>query len=171
MTQKINSKNKIVYIVLFSVLLIVIDQVLKYGAIYLESQNQFSEVEIATSGMNLRYYLLFSFLLIVFIISFVKNQIDKIDKTVCTALSLIITGVVGNLIDKIVKGGVINIIKIPLLPTSNLASICMLMGWIIFIISLVSYNSLSNLELKRIIEKQDEELETGKSSKIKAKKK
>ena len=122
-------KNKIVRGLLIIVItLIVIDQVSKIlVSNFLKEPvgNEFVGLEIVTNtGMalgfnegNIKNILLTIFVLLI-IIRFVKNQIERIDTKTMVAISLVLAGGIGNLIDRFFRGGVLDFIKLYKLPIS-----------------------------------------------------
>ena len=65
------------------------------------------------------------------------TQKDRIDIKTSTSLLLIISGGISNLIDRIFRGGVVDFIDISQVinfPKFNLADICIVVGWILFVL-------------------------------------
>lgn len=83
---------------------------------------------------------IFLSLIVVFIIiSFIKNQREQLDKKVLCAISLALGGGISNIIDRIFRGGVLDFIKIPIIPNFNIADLCICTGWILIVIFLIIY--------------------------------
>ena len=142
-------KNTIKVLLLTIMLLILIDQISKIIVLEVYSTsigNDFIGIELVhNTGMafgfndgNLKNIFLTIFVLVI-IINFLKNQIERIDKKTTIALSLVISGGIGNLIDRIIRGAVIDFIKIFKIPTFNFADVFVVCGWILLIIFLIDY--------------------------------
>lgn len=143
-------KNKIVRVLLIIVItLIVIDQVSKIlVSNFLKEPvgNEFVGLEIVTNtGMafgfnegNIKNILLTIFVLII-IIRFVKNQIERIDTKTMVAISLVLAGGIGNLIDRFFRGGVLDFIKLYKLPIFNLSDVFVVLGWILLVIFIIDF--------------------------------
>lgn len=83
---------------------------------------------------------------------FIYNQREKIDNKTGKALALMIAGGFSNMIDRIFRGGVFDFIKIGNFPNFNFADICVVVGWIYFVILLIGYSAYDqsyNLKNKR----------------------
>lgn len=143
-------KNKIVRGLLIIVItLIVIDQVSKILVNNFLKEpvgNEFVGLEIVTNtGMalgfnegNIKNILLTIFVLLI-IIRFVKNQIERIDTKTMVAISLVLAGGIGNLIDRFFRGGVLDFIKLYKLPIFNLSDVFVVLGWILLVIFIIDF--------------------------------
>lgn len=143
-------KNKIVRGLLIIVItLIVIDQgskVLVSNFLKEPVGNEFVGLEIVTNtGMafgfnegNIKNILLTIFVLLI-IIRFVKNQIERIDTKTMVAISLVLAGGIGNLIDRFFRGGVLDFIKLYKLPIFNLSDVFVVLGWILLVIFIIDF--------------------------------
>ena len=143
-------KNKTVRKLLVSIIfLIFIDQITKFiiQKMYVSPiGNNLAGIELVyNTGMplgfkdgNIRNIFLSVFVLII-IINFLRNQIERIDKKNIIALSLVISGGISNLIDRFLRGSVINFIKIIKIPNFNLADLFIVSGWFLLIIFLIDY--------------------------------
>ena len=143
-------KNKIVRGLLIIVItLIVIDQVSKIlVSNFLKEPvgNEFVGLEIVTNtGMalgfnegNIKNILLTIFVLLI-IIRFVKNQIERIDTKTMVAISLVLAGGIGNLIDRFFRDGVLDFIKLYKIPIFNLSDVFVVLGWILLVIFIIDF--------------------------------
>ncbi len=143
-------KNKIVrLLVIIVITLIVIDQLSKIlVSSFLKEPvgNEFIGLEIVTNtGMalgfnegNVKNILLTIFVLLI-IIGFVKNQIERIDTKTMVAISLALAGGIGNLIDRFFRGGVLDFIRLYKLPIFNLADAFVVLGWILLVIFIIDF--------------------------------
>ena len=73
-------------------------------------------------------------IVLVLIFNFIINQKDKMTKSMVIFLSLIISGGVSNVVDRIFRGAVFDFIKIGAFPVFNFADICIVVGWLLFLI-------------------------------------
>lgn len=143
------TKNKI--LIILSVVLILIDQLSKVlVSIYLKSPigNDFLKLEATTNtgiafGLNDSSNIaniVIIFVVLDLIISFIKRQNDKIDNKTMVALSLMVSGGISNLIDRFIRGGVLDFIKIYKFPIFNIADISVVIGWILLIVFIMMYS-------------------------------
>ena len=144
-------KNKTVrLIVILVTIFIIIDQTSKLlisNLIDGSIGNDFLKFEIANNtglafgfndGSNVKNIFIMSFVLII-VIRFVKNQIELIDTKTAVALSMVLAGGLGNLIDRIFRGAVLDFIKIYKFPIFNLADVLVFIGAILLVIFLVIF--------------------------------
>ena len=87
---------------------------------------------------NVKNILLTIFVLLI-IIGFVKNQIERIDTKTMVAISLALAGGIGNLIDRFFRGGVLDFIRLYKLPIFNLADAFVVLGWILLVIFIIDF--------------------------------
>lgn len=136
-------------LIIISLCLIIIDQITKALAIKLIKTSigfDYFGLEIVhNTGIafgfnngNVKNIFLTVFVLLV-ILNFLKNQIERIDKKTTIAIALVIAGGVGNLIDRIFRGAVIDFIKFFYIPNFNLADVYIVVGWILLIIFLIDF--------------------------------
>lgn len=145
--MKINKRKLLIPI------LILIDQITKLIVIKFANEeiitiNKFISIHVVgntgialgiNSGENIRNILL-SLVFIIIILKFLKNQKDNIDKKTEIILYMILAGGISNLIDRIIRGAIVDFISIGIFPIFNLADILIVTGWILFIIFLVFYS-------------------------------
>ena len=104
-------------------------------------------------------FALISIIVIAIIIRFMVLQKDRIDKKTMIALELIIAGGVSNLIDRLFRGFVVDYIDINQLmsfPIFNLADLCISIGWIILVISIIRFGFKEVRTLEKNKNKENE---------------
>ena len=87
-------------------------------------------------------FILINILVLGIIIHFMISQVDRIDRKTMMSLNLMLSGGISNLIDRSVRGFVVDYIDVSQIfkfPVFNLADICIFLGWIILIISILIY--------------------------------
>jgi lipoprotein signal peptidase len=84
-----------------------------------------------------------------------KKQSELIDFKTNISLCLILGGAFGNLIDRFVRGGIIDFIRIYKFPIFNIADIFIVSGWILVVMFLIIFSGKNRGE---IFEKQDENI-------------
>ena len=144
-------KNKTVkLIVILVTIFIIIDQASKiFANNFIDGTigNEILKFEIANNtglafgfndGSNVKNIFIMSFVLII-VIRFVKNQIELIDTKTAVALSMVLAGGFGNLIDRIFRGAVLDFIKIYKFPIFNLADVLVFIGAVLLVIFLVIF--------------------------------
>lgn len=163
-----NVNNKIYKLIIYTIILFVIALAARYLAPnFINVENSFIQIKVEdANASNYNVYYVGLIFLFVMIYNFLYHQIDKAEKGVMLAISLVISGTLANLIDILISNGIVNYIKVGNLFSTSLATCFMIIGWVIWIGSLIMYSSSHDLRLKKIYEAQDEELATGKSSKI-----
>ncbi len=144
-------KNKIVKaIVVIAVIIILVDQTSKILVSNFLSEsigNDFFKLEIVNNtGMafgfnsgNIKNIFISVFVLAI-VISFIKNQLQRIDKKTGIAIAIALGGAISNLIDRIFRGSVLDFIKIYKIPNFNLADMFIVIGWILIIIFLIDFS-------------------------------
>ena len=144
-------KNKIVrLIVILGTILVILDQLTKILiTTYVNGQvgNDYIGFQVANNtglafgfndGSNTKNIFLMIFVLFI-VIRFIKNQIELIDTKTAIALSMILAGGIGNLLDRIFRGAVVDFIKIFSFPLFNVADCLVVVGTILLIIFLVIF--------------------------------
>lgn len=144
------TKNKI--LVILSIILIIIDQLSKLLIIaYVKAPigNDYFKIEVVSNtgiafgfnnSSNITNILL-SLIVIALIIRFIKMQNERIDNKTMVALSLMISGGISNVIDRFIRGGVIDFIKIMHFPIFNIADIFIVVGWVLLVVFILLYSS------------------------------
>lgn len=156
-------KNKIIkLIIILTIALIAIDQISKVIVKYnyqVPIEKGFIEINVVentgiafgiNSG-NTKNMVLTSIILLI-ILNFVKNQIELIDKKNAIAISFILAGGISNLIDRIIRNGVMDFIKIKHFSIFNIADCYIVIGWILLILFLIKFNK--NIVGEKKCEKQ-----------------
>lgn len=153
--RKINIKNKKILFIVFIILIsICIDQIVKQVII---KNILNSSIEIINGVLNFTYventggaygigsnnilmFIIINVIIIGILMKFVISKRDEINNALLIAISLIIAGGIGNLIDRIFRGYVIDFIDInPVLkyPVFNIADIFVVTGCIVIAIELI----------------------------------
>ena len=84
--------------------------------------------------------------ILIMIIGFIKKQYQNIDRNMMISLSLILGGGISNLIDRIIRGGVIDFIKVSTFPIFNIADCLIVIGWVLLIICVVRIGTNKEME-------------------------
>ena len=152
-------KNKKIYS-LFIVLIIVVllDQFTKFIAdkfisstlIIIPRILEFTNVKnigiaFGINSSNIKNIFLSIFVLII-IVNFIIKQFKVIDEKTFFSLGLMLGGAIGNLIDRIFKGGVLDFIKISTFPVFNIADIAIVTGWILLIVNIIKFSKQEKKE-------------------------
>lgn len=138
-------KNKILkLIVVLTILLICIDQiskvVIQYNYEAPIGEGFIGITLIENTGMAFGFNsgntknMILTALILLLIVNFIKNQIDRIDAKTAVALSLILAGGISNLIDRIIRGGVVDFIRVRGFAIFNIADCYIVLGWILMVI-------------------------------------
>jgi len=143
-------KNKMIYII---TILVILDQLTKVGiAAFVSSGSQeiipnVLTLEVAeNSGIAFGFaqssnmsMILSNLVVIIVVAKFFSFQNKRLDKKMKVALPLILAGGISNVIDRIVRGHVMDYIHIQNLPIFNIADIYILIGWVLFALSFAIY--------------------------------
>lgn len=138
-------KNRYIRMSIVIIFLIFLDQIIKLNVInniekvpYL--QNSGGAFGIGDNSTT--FFILINIVVLGIIIKFIYSQKDRIDRKTLISLTLILAGGFSNLIDRIVRGFVIDYIDITgfvKFPLFNIADICIVLGWILLFISIVIF--------------------------------
>lgn len=143
-------KNKVVYIIL---ILVMVDQLTKVAALTFVSDGQQEIIAnvlkigvVNNTGMafgfaqNSNMSMIISNLVVIIIVAkFFTFQNKRLDKKMKFALPLILAGGISNLLDRIGRGYVVDYIHIGNLPIFNIADLFVIIGWVLFALSLAIY--------------------------------
>lgn len=154
-------KKKSLIVLISLLMLIVFDQIIKYlivknfsiGEEKILIDNFFKFIYIRNTGAafgilsgNIVFLIGISLLLIFYIVKEMKKNIDN--NLSLLSFSLILGGAVGNLIDRIFRGYVVDYIDITRLfdyPIFNFADICIVVG-VILVITVIIVNTIKDQE-------------------------
>ena len=165
--QKLKNNKSIIYATIICIILLVIDQIIKIIII-----NNNINITIIPNILNIHtvqntggafgigrgntgMFIITNIVVLGLIVRFIHLQKDFMDKSTLYTLCIILAGGVGNLIDRISRGYVIDFISIfPNInfPKFNFADIYITVGWIIlaFIFAVYTYKEIKNSKaLKR----------------------
>ena len=81
-------------------------------------------------------------IILIAIFNYIISQKARMTKKVIIFLSFIIAGGISNVIDRIFKGAVFDFIKIGDFPVFNIADICIVLGWLLFLINFLKYTTI-----------------------------
>lgn len=144
-------KNKTVKLIIILVtIFVILDQTSKILVSNLVSEpigNDYFKIEVTNNtglaigfndGSNVKNLFIMVFVLFI-IIRFIKNQIEQIDKKTAVSISMILAGGIGNLLDRIFRGAVLDFIRIYKFPVFNLADTFIVIGAILMVIFLICF--------------------------------
>ena len=149
--------KKYILIIIFILLLIFIDQMSKMYMVQDNSEKIISKIikfEVIESEDKIENnssitFILTNLIIIGAIIRFIILQSDRLSNVQYIFLSFILAGGISNLIDKIIRGHVIEFIKIGTkLPSLNLADIYILVGWV-SIVAIFTKHSYDQLQERK----------------------
>ena len=152
--NKIIENKKLIILSIIIICLIIIDQIIKIAII---NNIYNSSITIIKGILNLTYientggafgignnstlmFVIVNIIVITLIAKFIISRIDEFSTYILTSLGLIIAGGIGNLIDRIFRGFVVDYIDInPLIkyPVFNFADICIVVGCMVIGINLL----------------------------------
>ena len=138
---------------------VVLDHITKFLVIknipyhsYIKINDYFSIINISNSGVafsmfqnNNIFFIVLVSLVILFIIYFIYKNKSDLTKLQIHSLLLILAGGIGNLIDRLFRGAVVDFIDVGYKevyrwPAFNVADSCVCIGVTLFIISLLCFN-------------------------------
>lgn len=166
-------KKKIILLLILTILLVGIDQIIK---IYVKSNLQNKNVNIGLISLeysqnigiafglakdNTNTIILTGIIVIALIVAFFIRQLKNIDIKTSIIISMILSGGIGNLIDRIFWGGVIDYINIgniiPKFPIFNFSDCLIVIGLILFVI--FTFREFTNIKSGRFMEEQRKKFE------------
>lgn len=80
-----------------------------------------------------------NFIVLGIVIKFMVNQFERIDTLTRTMLCMVLAGGVSNLLDRIIRGFVVDYIAVANFPVFNLADVYIVLGWIILVFLTIKY--------------------------------
>ena len=142
-------KNKKYIIIIFGIAILLIDELT--NALVIEQNlivipNIINITYTENTGMafgigqnNLFFIIIINIIVLGIIIKLIKEKQEQIDLKILTSLILILSGGIGNLIDRIFRGYVVDFIDINFMsfPNFNIADISITVGILILIISII----------------------------------
>lgn len=154
-------KDKKILIIITAIILF-IDQLTKFLILNLLDNSKILipsllEIEIiknkgiafGLNNGNLRNIII-TIVILVVIIFVIKKQLKYINKNMLIFLGLILGGGLGNLVDRFLRGGVVDFIKVSTFPIFNIADIFIVIGSMLLIIYIFKFSINSeNKEVKK----------------------
>jgi len=143
-------KNKVIYLIM---ILVLIDQLTKVAMLtfvscgYQEMVPGILKLELAQNtgtafgfAQNSNMSMIITNLVVIIVVAkFYSFQNKRLDKKMKVALPLILAGGISNLLDRIGRGHVVDFIHIEHLPIFNVADLYVIIGWVLFALSLAIY--------------------------------
>lgn len=143
--------KKIKVMIIIILILLVLDQISKIlinkfiTSDYVLIENSLSITKVENEGIafglnqkNIQNLLLSIFVIFV-LFRFAIRQEKNLNKLVVVCLSLIISGGISNVIDRIFRGAVFDFIKLGNLPVFNFSDMMICIGWVIYAIYLMFF--------------------------------
>lgn len=143
--------KKIKVMIILILILLVLDQIGKFlinkfiifDYVLIEKTLSITKVENEgiAFGLNKQNIqnLILSIVVIFILFRFAIRQEKNLNKFVIFCLSLIISGGISNIIDRIFRGAVFDFIKLGNLPVFNFSDMMICIGWIIYVIYLMFF--------------------------------
>lgn len=169
MKEKGEKKNR--WVILLVLIILMIDQVSKFLVITFQDKlpidmipNVLQIMYVKNTGgafgvaqNNTMMFALTNIVVLGIIVRFMMMQKEMMDKKTKVVLSFVLAGGIGNVIDRILHGAVIDFIKINLFsfPVFNIADMMIVIGWIAFLAFMAHYT----IQVKREIKQKKEEIE------------
>lgn len=151
--KKDELNKKYIIIVSICIILIVIDQITKFcvenytleNKMIIQNILNFDYVKnqggaFGIGSSNIIFIILTNIVVIALVIKFMITQQERIDKKTNVMLMFIISGGISNLIDRIIRGYVVDFIDIKfisILPKFNIADIYIVIAWTCLIIQFI----------------------------------
>lgn len=143
-------KNKIIKLIFcVTICLILLDQISKIVLQYNYKEpvgNGFIGITIVeNTGMAFGFNsgntknMILTILVLLLIFNFIRTQKEMIDTKTAVAVGFILAGGISNLIDRIVRGGVMDFIYIKNFAVFNLADCYIVIGWTLMILFLIKF--------------------------------
>lgn len=158
-------KNKrLIFSIIFIIFLLIIDQSSKLIAIKNNNRdiNNFIKIEVnQNTGMAFGFNsgnsknIVLSIFIIILVINFMKRQAELIDTKTNISLCFILGGALGNLIDRFIRGGILDFIKVYKFPIFNIADVMICIGWVLVVIFIINFSRKNRGE---IFEKQNNDI-------------
>lgn len=146
--DKLKKNKKLLLIILFVIILVAIDQISKLLLVDVEKNIIDDTLKISTTKnyggafgvgqSGTTTFIITNVIVLGILIRFMHMQQEQIDKKTYVALSLVIAGAIGNLIDKIFRGYVLEFIVIKSL-AFNIADILIMLGWVLLALFFAMY--------------------------------
>lgn len=142
-------KKRYIRMSIIILILIIIDQITKQFAINNKSsiianmefiQNYGAAFGIG--GNSTLFIILVNIVVLGIIVKFIYSQKDRVDTKTLASFTMILAGGIGNLIDRIFRGFVVDFIDISKLfkfPSFNIADIYIVIGWAMLFVSIIIY--------------------------------
>lgn len=80
-----------------------------------------------------------NFIVLGIVIKFMVNQFERIDRLTRIMLCMVLAGGISNLLDRIIRGFVVDYIAVVNFPVFNLADVYIVLGWIILVLLTIKY--------------------------------
>lgn len=90
-----------------------------------------------------------SAIILIVIFNYMISQKERLTKPVVVYLGFIISGGISNIIDRIFKGAVFDFIKVGSFPVFNFADMCIVCGWILFVVHFIKENAIDIKLMKK----------------------
>jgi len=156
MENKRNTRNLVIFIILFVTVLVAIDQITKaliVNNIYnleikiIDNLLKFTYIENTGGAFgigqnNTMTFIITNIVVLGIVMRFVIIQKDKLDTKVLISLLMIFAGGVSNLVDRVCRGFVVDFIDITDIfkfPIFNIADVFLVVGWMLLALFITVY--------------------------------